>query len=105
MKITELREILENIEEIDWAKALYFAVPSDYSLRARCSVLDPDESEEPEGETYKFAQDNKLSYCISIADVESILENARQQIGKVSLEKYHKAFLFYLENDAYYEFV
>lgn len=105
MKILELRQILEGIESFEWDQALYFAKPSDYSLGAKCCVLDPDETEDLDGDTYTFAKNNNLFYCLSIADVQSVLDNAEQQLKNVSIGDFHKAFIYYLENDAFIEYV
>lgn len=45
-----------------------------------------------------------LQDALDAAGIEDIIYNARDQLGKPTLEQLFDAFLYYLENDAYIDF-
>lgn len=104
MNTLHLKELLTNIDEIDWDLALYVRSSEKLSLDAKCIVLDPEETEDPDGSTYEFAIDSGFTYCLSIADIQDIKSNACQQLENPTVDSLFEAVLYYIENDAFITF-
>jgi hypothetical protein len=103
-KIIKLSDVLLNSEEFEWNYALFLVRDDEWTLDSRCAVLDPDDVEDDSDEEPRYAIDNKLKYVLSIQDIQSIADNAKQQNLYCTEKDLLKAFLYYYNNDAFIEF-
>ncbi|KAB8333704.1 hypothetical protein SD80_012285 [Scytonema tolypothrichoides VB-61278] len=99
-QIVILSYIYEHIQELPWDYALYIEGNPPWVETTRCAVLDPDDVGDYE-ETPQFAVANLLRYALSIADIQDIYDNARIQLGTVSIETFIQALNYYFLNDAF----
>jgi negative regulator of genetic competence, sporulation and motility len=103
-KIFKLSDVLVNSEKFEWSDALFMSRVEEWTLNSSCAVLDPDDIEDDADEEPKFAQDNNLKYILSIQDIQSIVDNAKQQKTCCTENDLFEAFLYYFDNDAFIEF-
>lgn len=99
----KLAYILEHADTIPWNLALYLPENCEWDLNTEASVLDPndcaDDQEDP-----PFAMANGLVYALSIQDVQSVVENARQQLSRIHLDDLLRALEYYFHHDAFVRF-
>ncbi|EIS3742097.1 MULTISPECIES: DUF7716 domain-containing protein [Aeromonas] len=102
MKTCELINFIKTSHSYPWAYAVY--VPQNEALTPNLPTiaLDPDDIEDDDVDEPAFAIENGYKYLLSVQTVQSICRNIEMQMkGKVPDDMYMKAFLFYMENDAY----
>ncbi len=97
-----LQDILLKADHQPWNFALFLPPEKPWSLDSRCMTLDADDCDEDE--VYPEAAARGLSYVIGIQDVQSIVENARQQKPEAEADDLFQAFTYYLNNDAFIVF-
>jgi hypothetical protein len=103
-KIVKLIDVLLNSESYVWSDALFLMKDENWTLDSKCTVLDPDDVEDDVDEEPRFAAENNMRYALSIQDIQSIVENARQQNDQCTENDLLQAFLYYFKNDAFIEF-
>lgn len=99
-RLTTLREALETVDGAPYDAALFLPPAEVWSLDTPCAVLrvDPyDDSEAPP----PFARQHELTRALSVAQVQDIVCNIRQQVAAPSPEQLLAAFLFYYDRDAF----
>ena len=101
--LQKLSDVLNNINEYSWQDSLFLPENKNWNLESNCAVLNMDNLSVDE-EIPQLAIDNKLIYALSIADLQDIVENAKEQLPHCSNEEIFKAFLYYFNNDAFIEF-
>lgn len=72
-------------------------------LNSNCFLFNLDDLEDDE-EIPQFAIENNLDLVLSIAEVQTIVDNAHQQRPHCSELDLFKAFLYYFEHDAFLTF-
>lgn len=102
LKTQRLLDVIKNIEEFPWNKALFLAGQYPWNEDTPCAILDPDDSDDPD-EDPEPARQQGLKYTLSVQDVQGVVENAKEQDPNVSLRRLLDAFNFYYRNDAYIE--
>ena len=102
-RLQKLSKVLIMMDELPWKHALYLAGSFPWTENTLCAVLDPNETDDPD-EVPDFAKQNELKYALSVHEVQGIVANAKQQLGKVAMPRLIEAFNFYYKNDAFIEF-
>lgn len=103
--LTDLKNILNNANELPWNEYLFLPSDKNWSLKSVCSVINWDDLDEDElednGDTPKIAIDNNLIYVLDIATTQDIVNNAKQQRPQCSVPDLFEAFMYYYNNDAF----
>ncbi|CAI2160475.1 Uncharacterised protein [Serratia fonticola] len=99
----KLAEVLDNPEGIDWRHALY--LPSNketWNINVLALVMDPDDvdSDEPDADPEEVKKMGYM-YVLTMQDVNSVVENIREQKNIISSEELYEALMFYYRNDAF----
>lgn len=103
--IQPLATVLMAVEDFPWNHALYLDSERPWTATTRCSVLDPDDVDEPESDDVpEFAAVNGLVYALLLTQVQDIVDNARQQLDSVTASDLVRAFNYYYEHDAFIKF-
>jgi hypothetical protein len=113
-RIQPLRELLLEIGEVDIEReevAGWLFLPQDerWTLDAPAVLLElnavpPGTKNEKEVETPELAKSHHLKRVLLGADIQGIIDNARQQKPDVDLDEIFSAILYYWEFDAYKDF-
>jgi hypothetical protein len=103
-KILKLRDVLLSSESYEWSDALFMGRNEVWTLDSKCTVLDPDDVEDDADEEPRFAAENNMNYTLSMQDIQSIVDNAKQQCENCTENDLLQAFLYYFDNDAFIEF-
>lgn len=107
-RLTDLRYILKNANELPWNEYLFLPKDKNWSLDSVCSLIDWDELNEDEldtdGDTPKFAIDNNLIDVFNMATIQDIVTNAMQQTSSCTDSDLFKAFMYYYKHDAFITF-
>lgn len=99
-RLTTLREALATVDGLPYEAALFLPSAEVWSLDTACAVLEVDPYEDGEAPP-PFAQQHGLSCALSVAQVQDIACNIRQQVADPSPEQLLAAFLFYYYRDAF----
>ncbi|MEH7355521.1 hypothetical protein V7150_18460 [Neobacillus drentensis] len=106
--LTELKYILNNVNELPWNEYLFLPIDKKWTIDSVCSVINWDELDEDElegdGDTPIFAIDNNLIFVLDIATIQDIVNNAKQQRPQCSALDLFQAFMYYYNNDAFITF-
>ncbi len=98
--MSTLGEVLRTIDEFHWESSLY--LESDVKLMASVNAqvvkTDPYSLEPLEDVPTQYRR------LLSVQDVQGIVSNARQQLGKPTTEQLVEALQYYVTKDAYLEF-
>lgn len=99
-RIIELKKLLLEAELFPWNEHVYMAKDGDWSLVSKCFLFDlndlADDEEDP-----CFAKENNLRCVLSVADVQDIVLNMKQQKANCSVQELFDAFIYYFNNDAF----
>ena len=98
-ELMKLKDVLLNVKKLSWEDSLFLPKDKNWSLDSVGYLFNLDDLEEDE-EMPKFALDNHLSYVLSVADIQDIVDNANQQRQCSELDLF-QAFLYYYDNDAF----
>ncbi len=101
--LIELRDVLLNSADLSWDESLFLPEDKNWSLNSKGYLINLDNLEDDE-ETPQFAIDNNLIYVLSVADIQDIVDNAKQQRSESSESDLFEAFLYYYKNDAFITF-
>lgn len=98
-----LREVLRNVENIDWRLALYLSRDvSAWDLNSLVMIEDPDDIDSDDlDDDPEVVKNAGFRYVMGIQSLKGIVNNAKLQRNIVSDEDLFKAFIFYFENDAF----
>ena len=109
-----MRELLLEIGEVDMDRKEvggWLFLPNDerWTLDSSAALLElnavpPGTENEKEVETPELAKSHQLKRVLLGADIEGIIDNARQQKPNVNLNEIFSAILYYYEHDAYKDF-
>ena len=102
-KLKELRNVLLSANDFNWEDSLFLSSNEEWSLSSKCYLFNLDDLEDDE-DLPKFALDNDFKYVLSIAAVQDIVDNARQQLIECSEKDLFDAFYYYFKNDAFKSF-
>lgn len=97
-----IRAVFGQLDSLPWNYAVYLP-PGTPTLDTNCIVLDPDDVD-PDQNIPEDAVDLGFEEGLGIADIRSIQENAQLQGRKPSADEMLRAFVYYLQNDAFIEF-
>ena len=95
--------ILGHPSDFPWNFAVYLPRNSDWSLQTSAEVLDPNDCSDDQ-EDPPLATANSLRYALSVHDIQSIVENAQQQLPSADLGDLLRAFNYDLRHDAFIQF-
>jgi len=101
--LIELRNVLLDEADLSWEDSVFLPKDKNWSLNSKCYLFNLDNLEDNE-ETPQFAIDNNLIYVLSVADIQDIVDNAKQQRPQCSVSDLFEAFLYYYRNDAFITF-
>ncbi|VUD69436.1 hypothetical protein TDB9533_04805 [Thalassocella blandensis] len=101
IKLEAISDLFLRLGELDEAHALYLPTEDEWELQSKGSVIDPDEAEDSSGIFFKDKELQKLKYVMSIADLVGVYENLTEQTEDIDLALLFRAFLFYVDNNAY----
>ncbi|HKE23024.1 MAG TPA: hypothetical protein VKB88_11595 [Bryobacteraceae bacterium] len=99
-EIETLAKILNEIAKQPWDHALFVEGNCPWREDARCAVLNPDDSDDPD-EDPPFAKESGLKYALNVQQARSVVENLRQQMPQAGPSDLTDAFNFYAKNDAF----
>jgi hypothetical protein len=99
-------EILLSIEQANPRGWVYLPVESHWRPDSVSAVLEseevpPEMEDEPDAGVPEFAKRNGLAEVISVADLQDVVRNLREQKANASIEDQIAAFEFYYRNDAF----
>lgn len=103
MNYKTLSALLANADSLDWQTALYLPVDkSRWGLDCVAIVENPDGFDDYDGDDNPVEL-SKLHYryVIQCDDVQSVVLNLREQCPAFDLDLAYKAFIYYLEHDAF----
>lgn len=98
-----LKELLWDAEAFPWNEHLYMRRGEEWSLASDCFLFDLDDLADDEDDP-QTAEENGLECVLSVADVQDIAANLREQNRNCTAEELFAAFVFYYENDAFFEY-
>lgn len=99
----KLRAIFHELDRLS-ARDVFYHPDRPLSLDSECLLFDVDGGDDPD-ETPPDAARLGLREGLSIREVSSIRENARLQGRAPTPEELLRAYVFYLDHDAFIEFV
>jgi hypothetical protein len=102
-RLIPLHEALTFAETSPYDAALFLPGDGDWALDTPCAILavapyDDGESDPP------FARHHGLRHALSVAQVQDIVANAREQVAEPTPEQLLTAFVFYDDRDAFITF-
>ena len=100
-RIITLRELLEDIDKHPWEFALFMPHGVEWNLDTSCTVLNPDDFNEPDPDRPKFATDHGLHYALGIQAIKSVVDNAKDQRPEATTPDLVDALNYYYDHDAY----
>lgn len=102
-RLIPLREALTLAETSPHDAALFLPGDAGWALDTPCAILAVDPYDDGEADP-PFARQRALRRALSIAQVQDIVANAREQIAELTPEQLLAAFLFYCDRDAFITF-
>ncbi len=100
--VENLATIITTIENAPWNHALYLDAKRPWNQATRCAILDPNDVNDSDAdEDPEFALRNRLCYALTVADVQDIVSNTRQQRTHATVEDMIRAINYYYDHDAY----
>jgi hypothetical protein len=102
-RLIPLREALTLAETSPYDAALFLPGDADWALDTPCAILAVDPFDDGEADP-QFARQRGLRRALSVAQVQDIVANAREQIAEPKPEQLLTAFLFYYDQDAFITF-
>ena len=102
--ITTIVNVLSSADKLLWSDALYLPANQEWTLDTSAIVWDPNDIENDDLDEPAIAIENNMKYVLSIADIQDIINNLRQQKNSTSMVELFDAFLYYCDNDAYIVF-
>lgn len=103
MELTTLGKVLSIADQLPLDADLFLPFDEVWEPNTRCAVERMDRyAEEPA--VPEVATRNGLGRALQIAQVQDIVDNARQQRASASVEELVEAFLFYYDRDAFIDF-
>ena len=98
-----LAYIIEHAQNFPWNFALYLPRNSEWTRDTPATVLDPNDCADDE-EDPPLAMANDLRCALSIQEIQSVVENARQQLSRPGGDELFRAFKYYFDHDAFIKF-
>ena len=96
-----LATVLTDCASFPWSDALFADRSQGLTLTTACIVHDPNDVDGEEDDLPDVARKLGFSYVIDMQTLQSICMNMKEQKPAATVEDLHRAFLFYLANDAF----
>jgi hypothetical protein len=102
-RLISLREALAHAETSPHNAALFLADDAAWALDTPGAILAVDPYDDGEYDL-PFARQHGLRHVLSVAQLQDIVANAREQIAEPTPGQLLAAFLFYFDRDAFIDF-
>lgn len=96
-----LGDLLSNIESYSEDLDLYLPNSQNWEKNTLCKLF---QDEEDFQRTKELNHCGHYQYILGLYDVKDVIDNAKQQKTKISLDDLIKALKFYFQNDAFIQF-
>lgn len=101
-KRVELKCLLLDAEQFPWNEHVYMSKDESWTLDSSCYIFNLSELADDEDDP-KFAIENNLRCVLSVGDIQDVVLNMKQQKENCSEQELFNAFIYYFENDAFFE--
>jgi hypothetical protein len=102
-RLIPLREALTLAETSPYDAALFLPGDAVWAIDTPCAILAVDPYDDGAVDP-PFARQHGLRHALSVAQIQDIVANAREQIDEPTPEQLLAAFLFYYDRDAFIDF-
>lgn len=99
IQVLELEKLLLNIEKYKWEYSVFLPEHKEWGLKTKCCLCNLNDLEDNELPEYVIL--NNFIEVLSIAELQDIVLNLKEQINNPCLEEIYKAFTYYYKNDSF----
>jgi hypothetical protein len=100
--VLTLGEALRVGEDLPFSHSLFLPLDVSWNATTPCAILNADHLDDPD--QHPIAIEHGFRSVIGTNEIQDIVINAREQLSAATVEQLLEAFLFYIDNDAFFDF-